>query len=764
MPKKDADFLKKLQATFALEANDHLTAIAEGLLELEKSPAASRRREIIEGIFRDAHSLKGAARAVGRPDVESVCRPLESLFANWKRSGSAPRQELFDLVHAAVKVLEHLLSPRRPESTDADQSIAGSLVRELERAVEETPGAKPPVAGREPAELPPGFPAPIPQVAADVRIPATGTIRVATSKLDALFRQTEVLIAAKLAAEQRVAELRDIAVLIHMREKAWNEVRRRLLPMAAPHPGEGRPPRHVTPAVELAHVLAALEKQESTAPDLARRVSMSATAAEADRRAFAKMIDNLLDEAKKLLMLPLASTFDLLPRIARDLAREQGKDVDLEIRGAEIEIDRRVQEALKDPLIHLIRNSVDHGIEAPAVRLRAGKPGRGTIVINVAQEQPGKAEIRIADDGAGIDTAKVLAAAQKLGAVSAEEAAGLDEPQIAALIFRSGVSTSTVVTDISGRGLGLAIVREHVEGLGGSVSVETRRGSGTSFRFVLPVTLAAMRAVLIRAGARQFALPMTGVERVLRVKREEIRTVENRETVPFNGGTLSVARLADVLGLRRRAAVEQRADHVQIAVIASAGERIGLVVDEVLTEQEILLKDLGSQLRRVRNIGGATVLGSGDLVPSLNVPDLVESCREFTPGATEAAPGSPAARSRSVLVVKDSITARALLKNILEASGYPVTTAVDGIDALTVLKTGEFDLVVSDVDMPRMDGFELTRKIRADRKFSRLPVVLVTALDSRESRERGIDAGADAYIVKSSFDQANLLQTIRRLV
>lgn len=308
-------------------------------------------------------------------------------------------------------------------------------------------------------------------------------------------------------------------------------------------------------------------------------------------------------------------------------------------------------------------------------------------------------------------------------------------------------------------------MREKIERLGGAITLETRAGAGTAFRIVLPLTLATFRGILVRAGERLCVLPASSVERVARVAAGDIRTVENRDTIPLDGQAVSLVRLGDALELPRRAASSGSGNTIQAVVLGSGLERIAFQVDEVLGEQEVLVKTLGPQLARVRNVAGASVLGTGEVAPVLNVPDLMKSATKFAVTSRAPAAEEPTeAQKRAVLVVEDSITSRSLLKNILESAGYGVTTAVDGIDAYTALKTGTFDLIVSDVEMPRMDGFDLTAKIRADRNLSELPIVLVTALEKREQRERGIEVGANAYIVKSSFDQSNLLEVVRRLI
>jgi two-component system chemotaxis sensor kinase CheA len=436
----------------------------------------------------------------------------------------------------------------------------------------------------------------------------------------------------------------------------------------------------------------------------------------------------------------------------------------LVIQGSGIEIDRRILEEMKDPLIHLLRNCIDHGIEAPVVRREKQKPPGGTITVAITQQDGGKIGITVADDGAGIDLEKVKASARKLGLLAAGENVKPDEKELLALIFQSGISTSPIITDISGRGLGLAIVREKVERLGGTIEIETRLGVGTTFRMVMPLTLATFRGMLVRAAGQLFVLPLHNVECVVRVDGEDIRTVENRETISLKGQAVALVRLGDVLELPDNSASEAE-KNVQAAILGIGPIRIAFQVDEVLGEQEVLVKMLGRQLARVRNVAGACVLGTGQVVPVLNVADLMKSAvQQTTARRAPAAEKTAGTQQRSILVVEDSITSRVLLKNILESAGYRVTTAVDGVDAYTALKTATFDLVVSDVEMPRMDGFDLTEKIRADKQYSELPVVLVTALGSREHRERGIEVGANAYIVKSSFDQSNLLQVVGQLL
>jgi len=808
MTNKNDDFLKKLLATFRVEADEHLQAMSAGLIELENNPAEVRYAEIVETVFREAHSLKGAARAVNLKEVESVCQSMESVFAALKGDQLAVSPPLFDLMQETIDDLGTLLSAEGAAMAVAGKSANATLIRRLDDALQgrfaqtatthptatqsttdqpmpsvqqasiallqDVPTDLPNVPIETSAAVATHTPSPAPSL-------ASGTVRVSTQKLDAVMRQVEELLAPRLASAQRAKELREVADSF----ATWKKQRARMRPVLRLIEryveGGGRSNGAARglpelPKQELPKLLEHLESEQLFMKTIEERLLRLSKFAAHDRRALAGMSDNLLHDVKEMHLMPFSSLLEIFPRFTRELARDQGKQVELVIQGGEIEIDRRTLEEMKDPLMHLLRNCIDHGIEQPAMRQDKGKPACGNITVAITQKDGGKIEIMVADDGAGIDAARVKAAARKLGLVSAEEAEKLSEQEAQALIFQSGISTSQIITDISGRGLGLAIVREKIERLGGVVVLESRHdvgvhNTGTTFRITLPLMLATFRGVLVRAGEHCFVIPALSVERVTRVAQRDIRTVENRATIPLGGQAVALVDLGDVLELPRQSAMDKVSEQALVVVLGTGHKHVAFRVDEILGEQEVLVKTLGRQLTRVRNIAGASVLGTGQVVAVLNVSDLLKSAVKraaapFAPVATEkfAAEKFEAAARQSILVVEDSITSRALLKNILESAGYRVTTAVDGMDAYTTLKTGTFDLIVSDVEMPRMDGFDLTAKVRADKQLAKLPVVLVTALESREHRERGIDVGANAYIVKSSFDQSNLLEVVQQLI
>jgi two-component system chemotaxis sensor kinase CheA len=744
MGPKDKELLQKLLVTFKVEAEEHVKAISSGLIELEKASSPEQQGEIVETVFREAHSLKGAARAVNLVQVEGACQSLESLFAKLKSQEMTLSPELFDHLHQTVDTLGTLLAGGNTETAQADE------VRTF--STRETPESAQPVPENVSAT---------PRMR-DGKKGLSETLRVPAFKLNSLLRQAEELIPAKATATQRATELREIGQTLAAWEVEWKKVRPQAHAMRALADGAQRPSNgHAPTRGQMAKISAFLDRNESTLRSVQNKLAMLTKDFESDRRTLDRRVDDLVEDAKRVSTVPFSALLESFPKLVRDLCRDCGKEADLLTAGGEIETDRRILEEMKDPLIHLLRNCVDHGIERPQQREERGKPARATIKLAISQKNTDNVEIVVSDDGVGIDVQKVRAAAVKLGLAAPEDAAKMDERQVASLIFKSGVSTSPMITEVSGRGLGLAIVREKVEKVGGSVSIESTPGRGTTFRLSLPLTIARFRGVLVRVGESLFVLPTRYVQRVLRVGRDEIKSAENRETIEIDGRAASAVRLTDVLEIARRNPDPDPKRKIPVLVLAWAGEQIGFIVDEILDEREVVVKGLGRQLRRVRNLAGATVLGSGKVLPVLNVADLMQSAVNMAPSAARhETKESP----KSILVAEDSITARTLLKNILEFAGYKVKTAVDGVEALCALANEGFDLVVSDVEMPRMSGFDLTAKIRADKRLSELPVVLVTALESREHRERGLDVGANAYIVKSSFDQGNLLEVVRRLI
>jgi two-component system chemotaxis sensor kinase CheA len=755
MDTKDSEFLKRIQATFRIEAKEHIKSFSEDLIELEKSQTKENFAKIIETLFREVHSLKGAARSVGQKEIESVCQPLENLFSSLKRNEITLNPTMFDLFHKTVENLSKLLLAGELEQAPVERQSLRELIQQLKQltpevnnnGTREEPMQQSEIKSVEVESSSVVIRAtePVIDVHPISRPASTEVVRIQISKLDPLLLQAEEFLQTQITFNQQTNEL--IQILNEVVEWKTDTMNWR--------------GRRSTASVFQWNEWQ--DKNEFHLNNLEKHLTEVTHFMEKERFSLDRLVTDHLDAMKQVLMLPVSSLVEVFPAMVREISREQQKEIEFIMHGAELEIDKRILDELKDPLIHLIRNSIDHGIGTPKERLLQNKPPRGTITMAFAAKENGLVEISVSDDGKGVDKDNVLKAALKSGIISPAGAEKLNKDEILSLIFQSGVSTSQIITDLSGRGLGLSIVSEKVEKLNGRMSMETKENFGITFRILLPMTMAAFRGIVVSLGEFAFILPTMNVERVMRVMPEELKPVENHETIRLGEDILSVVNLVEVLGLPERR--KESSGHLRIVVLVDGENRMAFKVEEVLDEHQVLVKGLGKLLKRVRNISGVTILGSGKIVPVLHIADLMKSAVRATGKIIETHDEEKTMKKlQKILVAEDSITSRTLLKNILETAGYQAITAVDGAEAFTRAKSEEFDLIVSDVDMPRLNGFELTLKIKNDKKLSEIPVVLVTALESREDRERGIEAGADAYIIKSRFDQGNLLEVIKKLI
>lgn len=724
MAKSQEDFFRELLADFKIEAAEHQEAIVKGMLDLEKQPSQVEYRMIVETTFRELHSLKGAARAVNQNEIEKLCQSMEGVFHQLKDGKASLTPPLFELLFQGVDVLNGMLSVNYPEQKTNFGGNLAQLLKAIDNQLHASEIAQPPFVVIPPVTIQVEPVAPVETEThqaspnATLNEPITveqrlhkETVRVSTSKLNRLLIQTEEFITAKATLSYLIHEIQRIN----------------------------------TPALQF------LQR------DLDRFGN-----------SMGRMVDELLFDVKSTLLFPFSSLTDIVPKIVRDLGKEFNKQIEITIRGAEIEIDRRILEEMKDPLIHLIRNCIDHGIEKPEVRRENGKEPTGLLEISITQESGRKVELVVRDDGRGINRERLKDSAVKNSIVSCEALEHMGDEELLSLIFRSGISTSPIITDLSGRGLGMAIVAAKIDGLGGSISVESVEGKGTTFVISLPLTISTFRGIVVKVNNQSFAVPTLAVEHAIRIKTNEIRYIGSNPFFSYNKANIALVNLADALkvsGHRPKQSVDY---YLSVLIVTLGYRKIGFCVDEVIGEHEGIVKDLGPQLVHVMNIAGATVLGNGQVVPIVNVPDLIESALNTQLSANafqqNVEPEGQTLSQQRILVAEDSFTSRALIRNILESAGFYVRTAVDGIEAFQFLQGDQFELVVSDVEMPGMNGFELTAKIKSDSRFNRIPVVLVTSLSSDYDRQRGLEAGANAYIIKSNFEQSNLVETVQRLI
>ncbi len=762
------ELAQRLMVAFLEELDEHVGAMNRHLLALEKNPPAEQRQALLKELFRSAHTMKGAANANSIRPIEQFCHRLEDILVAVRDGKRTFTDDLFAICFQAADALEEAGSRLREEE-DLDDSPLVDLMPLIERAAagETVLLAKPtrPRESEAPAEpvlstnlgSAGASPSQAVVLASDSSPErSTASVRVAAEKLDMLLAQTGELLVARRRVESRLSEIHDLRDWTAEWSAAWRMVEKPIRKFTEPARVDGKSEAVQRPALPR-RAAAVLQQTGDRIRQLEKRFEHLAKMLRDDGRLLAQTCDALDDEVNRVRMLPFAEACAGLERAVRDLARTTGKQVELVIEGADVEVDRSVLEELKGPLLHLVRNAVDHGVESPDERELAGKPPAAKVTVSAAI-RGAMIEVVISDDGKGFDTHRIREIATQRGLSIPQE-----ERDLVRLIFQAGFSTVRAVTDISGRGIGLDVVQSKIEALHGTVDVDFAPGNGARFTLQVPLTLTTIGAVLARVGEHTYVIPTTSVRKILRFDTSSVASVGGRSCL-LNGETpIPISFLSEFV---RPGSTAQFTGRKQLGIeLSSANSKVVFVVDEIVAEQEVVVKTLGQRIRRVRHVSGATLLPSGRVALLLNTPSLIRSA--LGQNSTIAAmPKSDAesVRVRRLLVAEDSLTTRTLMKSILETAGYEVVTAADGQQAWETLAKEKFDLVVSDVDMPRMTGFELTKTIRGSRQFVNLPVILVTARHSDEDKARGVGAGANGYVVKSAFDQRVLLETIGQLL
>ncbi len=789
--------LSAFYAQFREESADNARTIADGLLVLERAPDD---RATLDGVFRAAHTVKGSARLLGFNDVANLAHGMESLLGAMRATTVTLSPSLNDLLlkandtllilttaageqrkveidtSAMIDQLERAAKGEAVADSQAPYSSAPPL--EQEATTVDTSAASPPVAIQDAADSvvkPIPHPTPPQPVAVPVEIQSTvapvvsseplssppmsrlevapsaptvkqrATVRVRVDRLDRLLAVAGELTVGQQADSIHLQSLQQVTMLLSQQQQALqsleNELRTLRVATNQRHSLLHQMDELRTQASELSHVLR-IQQETYT--------RKSAT--------HALLVDELEAEVFAARLVPVATVFATLPRAIRELARSLNKQVELELKGEETEADRKVLDALGDPLLHMVRNAVDHGLEPASERSAAGKSPIGHITIAAVAEH-GQIRIAVSDDGRGMDPVKLRSAAVRKGLLDQKAAAGLTDAEALDLIFAPGFSMSPIITDVSGRGVGMDVVRSRMVELGGQVLVESVVGVGTTITLVLPVSLMTSQVLLVAAGKQLWAVPSRSCHGVLRLNRDNVHRVDGQPLLQYEGRTLPLVALTDLLDIAGNSQGLGPRSH---ALIIGASRPIAVLVDQLVDEREVVVKPLGPLLGSHPIAAGVAPLPDGSLAVVLSTQGLAQRGRRVR--QTSVVPKHKD-RTHRLLITDDSFTTRELLRSILQSAGYDVTTAMDGQDALEKLRADvSYDLVVSDVEMPRLDGFGLTSSIRSDQDLTHLPVIIVTSLHSDEHKRQGIMAGAQAYIVKSQFDQSNLLAAIRDLL
>ena len=758
--------LTAFYSQFRDETAENIRILNEGLLVLESlEPGAKDRREHIDTVFRAMHTIKGSARVLGFDQVGRVAHTCEYILGAVREGRRELDRALADdMLRGGDAILELVDAAidGRPSSIDVE-ALTLTLGRsgrseepDARQPATETAAAPASIEMLVPAAnsnpLAPAAPAPepaaMPTFARNVRAAARQTIRVRVDRLDKLLNLAGELAVGRQAQTTHLQTLGEITTLIGQQERMLQALERELKQLRFSQTQRESLDRHINGAL-------------NAGDQASKLIRAHAERFEQHTNQTTQLVEDLEQEVMTARLLPIATCFSNLPRAVRELARETDKVIELTLLGESTELDRKMIEALNDPLIHLIRNAVDHGIEPPEEREQVGKPRQGAISITAAA-LGAYVNVTIRDDGRGMDPKRLREAAVRKNLFSADAAALLTDQEALELIFTPGFSTAQMITDISGRGVGMDVVRTNIVELGGQVHVDSRMGIGTSIMLALPLTLITTRVLLVALGEYTFALPASSCQASIWAYAEHVKTIEGRAMLPYEGKLASLLRLADLLDVDGAQPFPSRRRTPAI-VIGAAQRPLALLIDQLIDEREVVVKPLGPLLEKQRRFSGAIQMGDGRLVLLLNPLALAQAARGMAL-MTTVVKHDDARRHSRLLVADDSFTTRELIRTILQSAGYDVTTAVDGLDALDKLRATTYDLVVSDVEMPRVDGFQLTSRIRTDLGLTELPVIIVTSLASETHRRRGLEAGAQAYIVKSQFNQSNLLEIVQQLL
>jgi two-component system, chemotaxis family, sensor kinase CheA len=696
MSQPEAEFL----GIFRDEANERLDSMSTALLAIEDGRASA---DGIDSLFRDAHTIKGGAGMLGLEAIGVLAHAVEDVLADARQGGELPAG-LADPLLRACDFLRALVNADEP----ADPEATAALIAELASA--------PAPVGQAAKTPPTAEPAPAPPPLRVVKTPEAPAVEAppAVEATPAVEVPPPVVERRSAPADAQSARGRTVRVPAEKLDVLLDLV------------GET-----VLHRQRLGHLVAA--------GDSAQHEELSDELDHGDR-----LLGALQDAAIQTRTLPFGSITGPFPRAIRDIANAEGKEVELVVEGTETELDRVILEGISEPLVHMLRNAVAHGIETPAERLATGKARRGRVVLT-AEQRGGLVAVSVTDDGRGVSP-ELLAQASREGS-------------LVDILARPGFSTRTEVSDLAGRGVGVDVVKAHVESFGGSLQIESEPGAGMSVTLLLPLTLALLDVLLVERGSHVFGVPLASVQEAVAVT--ETLSLTGRKSLELRGESVAFGDLADLLG----ADAPPLPPRAPAIIVAAGGRRVALACDRLIGESEVVVKPLGPLLASVRGYLGAAILGDGRVALLLDPAGATATAPRIRQREAVAATPDEQSAVRTLLVVEDSFMVRELQRSILEAAGYRVVTAKHGVDALAQLASdSEIDLVVTDVDMPEMDGLTLTAAIRASAEHQGLPIVIVTSRHNDEDRRRGVEAGADAYMVKDSFDQHALLDTVARLV
>ncbi|KAA0960485.1 hybrid sensor histidine kinase/response regulator [Pseudomonas sp. ANT_H12B] len=749
---RDASLLE----LFSLEAEAQTQVLSAGLLALERDPTQA---DHLESCMRAAHSLKGAARIVGVDAGVSVAHVMEDCLVSAQEGRLYLRPEHIDALLQGTDLLMRIATPNNnPELADIEAYVA-LMARLLDPMAARAPVTAPaaPVmaelqleASALTVETPVAVAEPVEALRKNKRTTENGerVLRVTAERLNSLLDLSSKSLVETLRLKPHLATMQ--------RLKRTQSSGLRALENLNVHLKEHTLSLEAREALEDARRLLA----ESQQLLVEKNAELDEFAWQASQRA-----QVLYDTALACRMRPFADVLTGQVRMVRDLGRSLGKQVRLEIEGEKTQVDRDVLEKLEAPLTHLLRNAVDHGIETPEQRLLAGKPAEGLIRLR-ASHQAGLLVMELSDDGNGVDLEKVRSSIIERQLSPAETAAQLSEEELLTFLFLPGFSLRDTVTEVSGRGVGLDAVQHMVRQVRGAVVLEQTAGEGSRFHLEVPLTLSVVRSLVVEVGDEAYAFPLAHIERMCDLERADIVQVEGRQHFWYEGRHVGLVAASQLL---QRPASQNSQQTLKVVVIREREAIYGVAVERFIGERTLVVLPLDERLGKVQDISAGALLDDGSVVLIVDVEDMLRSVDKLlNTGRLERIARHSnqvveAARKR-ILVVDDSLTVRELQRKLLLNRGYDVAVAVDGMDGWNALRSEDFDLLITDIDMPRMDGIELVSLLRRDNRLQSLPVMVVSYKDREEDRRRGLDAGADYYLAKASFHDDALLDAVVELI
>ena len=715
---------RSLLQIFSSEQAEHIGRV-RGLLAARHHSDSALDPAVFDELLRRAHTLKGAAHAVGLEATETLTHLLETVLLQIRRGEADFSPNHLSLIEETLEAAEDILAATLGEGELPD-------IRDLQARLESFPNAAVPNQIHTTTSTTP-VSGPSTAVTSDL-------VRVNADRIDALVRSSSQLLVTTVRDRESENPFLENARYLDQVQAEWAQLRRKRL---SGHSD--------SKATELQRAKASLNYIDHRLDLIRLRAHQTAALWEQKTNEIRQQAEELYDSACSVRMTPADTVFSGLGPLVRELAHRENKQVEFRVEGLETQADRVVLQALKDSVLQVLRNAVSHGAETPDERASREKPAVNTILMKV-HSRGDRLKLTIQDDGKGIDEKAILDEAAKRGIGSTDPAK---------LLMLPGLSTAKQITSLSGRGMGLSIVQEAVARLQGNISVRPVVGGGTVVSISVPLAMSTQHILFVRAGTQTFGISTSYIDRLVRIEKSVIQLIEGRESIVEAEEAVPLLRLTDLLSLTASDSLDERKFYV--VLISLNDNRFGIVVDSLQDENDSIIKESGLSASHAGVSMGAIPMNDGTVAVVLNIPELVLG-RDRRPTSSSFLKVKPEEKVFSILVVDDSLTTRSLEKSILESHGYRVRVAVDGEQALEQIRAEAPDLVISDVMMPRLTGFELLAEMKANPAMKKIPVILVTSLESREEQTRGLELGADAYIVKHRFDQRELMQIVRQIL